>query len=139
MTGSQPTMMQPNNFYRRLKRAKAAFLTGSAGAASDVRMIDPRTGQVVETKKAPVMSSPAGKFSTMRVRFRTSGIDHVNAKRPRCSRATFTSTRAAGRLHSQACRPLAPVTAPPTQTPAPGRSGNALGMALQAGRKLKHV
>jgi len=48
----KPTMPQPNNFYRRLKRAKAAFLTGTAGAASDVRIIDPRTGQVIQTKKA---------------------------------------------------------------------------------------
>jgi len=59
-----------------------------------------------------------------------------NAKRPRRSRAASAPARAAGRLHSQACRPLAPAAPPPAQTSPPGRSENALGMALQAGRKL---
>jgi len=39
---------QPNNFYRRLKRAKDAFLTGTSGAASDVRRLDPKTGKVIQ-------------------------------------------------------------------------------------------
>jgi hypothetical protein len=43
------SMPRRRNFWKHLKRQQQRWLLGSAGPASDIRMIDPRTGQVLRT------------------------------------------------------------------------------------------
>jgi len=41
-------MPRPRNFREHLKRQKHQWLLGSSGAASDVRILDPSSGKVIE-------------------------------------------------------------------------------------------